>query len=277
MKNLILKTGLLNNLDTELIGNGGNSRLDIMLDISTGEVWADEWHSHEQNSWKEYNDNNVFRVGKATNSILEDEDGLDPEGKCDWQIEIFARKDVVEYPYENVLMSGDYYNDSYNIDNVLETIRELYFADYYCLDYGKVADSNGTLYSYEEEKEYYLDLEKALKALARIDLSPLEFAAVAVYKNGEYEGQEEERYGKEAKKIIKRLRREGETFGDFLKEARNGKGFTQLECATLIDCPKNTFQKWEYNQQKPNGAYTVKLIKLLDLDPETAKNLLEDE
>ena len=102
LKNLILKTELLNHLDTELIGNGGNSRLDIMLDLETGELWADEFYSHEEGSYQDYHDENIICVGKATNGIVLDDNDND------------------------ITLSGDYYNDNYNVDNVLSAIKDLY-------------------------------------------------------------------------------------------------------------------------------------------------------
>jgi hypothetical protein len=129
MKKLKLKTDKLNNLDTELIGNGGQSRLDIMLDLESGEVWADEFYDHEANSWKEYDEKNIVKIGKATNAILEDDETgeADPEGRCWWNVEIFAAEKDCLNPYgNNVTVAGDYYNDNYNVDVVLDAIKNLY-------------------------------------------------------------------------------------------------------------------------------------------------------
>jgi hypothetical protein len=90
MKKLILKTEKLNNLDTELIGNDGNSRLDIMLNIETGEVWADEFYDYEINSRSRYYDDSIVQVGRAWNAIIEDEETgeADPDGRCWWVVTI---------------------------------------------------------------------------------------------------------------------------------------------------------------------------------------------
>jgi hypothetical protein len=122
MKNLTLKTNLLNNLDTKLIGNGGQSRLDIMLDLESGEVWADEFYDHEANSWKEYDNKNIICVGKATNSTMEDEDG-EEIGGCEWNITIYAQNGN---PNEDIYITGDYYNNSYDVEDVLDAIIQLW-------------------------------------------------------------------------------------------------------------------------------------------------------
>lgn len=125
MKKLILKTDKLNNLDTELIGNGGNSRLDIMLDLDTGEVWADVFFDHEDNSWARYHDENIIQVGIAQNGILEDEETgkADPDGRCWWDIVIYAQNDN---PNDDIYITGDYYNNSYDVADVLDAIKDLY-------------------------------------------------------------------------------------------------------------------------------------------------------
>lgn len=125
MKKLILKTDKLNNLDTELIGNGGNSRLDIILDLDTGEVWADEFYDHEDNSWTRYHDENIIQVGTAQNGILEDEETgeTDPDGRCWWDIAIYAQNDN---PNDDIYITGDYYNNSYDVADILVAIKDLY-------------------------------------------------------------------------------------------------------------------------------------------------------
>jgi hypothetical protein len=129
MKKLILKTERLNNLDTELIGNGGNSRLDIMLDLETGEVWADVFYDHEANSWARYEDKNIVCVGRARNAILKDDETgeADPDGRCFWNVTIWGPYDVAHWRDE-VYITGDYYNNSYDVDDVLDAITQLYFA-----------------------------------------------------------------------------------------------------------------------------------------------------
>lgn len=125
MKKLILKTDKLNNLDTELIGNGGNSRLDIMLDLDTGEIWADEFYDHEDNSWVSYHNENIIQVGTARNGILEDEEigEADSDGRCWWSIIIYAPNDN---PNDDIYITGDYYNDSYDVTDILVAIKDLY-------------------------------------------------------------------------------------------------------------------------------------------------------
>ena len=128
MKKLILATDRLNNLDTELIGNGGQSRLDIMLGLSTGTVWADEFYDHEANSWKMYLDENIICVGTARNAIIEDEETgeADPDGRCWWNIRIYSPNDN---PADDIYLSGDYYNDYYDVDNVIDVISMLYMEE----------------------------------------------------------------------------------------------------------------------------------------------------
>ena len=125
MKKLILKTKKLNNLDTKLIGNGGSSRLDIMLDIDTGEIWADEFYDHEDNSWIRYHDESIIQVGTARNGILEDEETgeANSDGRCWWDVVIYAQNDN---PNDDVYITGDYYNNSYDVVDVLDAIKDLY-------------------------------------------------------------------------------------------------------------------------------------------------------
>lgn len=125
MKNLTLKTDKLDDLDVKLIGNGGQSRLDIMLDLDTGEVWADVFYDHESNSWSRYEDKNIICVGKARNAILvDDETGEeDPEGRCWWTVMVYPPNGNLD---DAIFLSGDYYNDYYDVDTVIDVISMLY-------------------------------------------------------------------------------------------------------------------------------------------------------
>lgn len=125
MKKLVLRTERLNNLDTELIGNGGQSRLDIMLDLDTGEIWTEEFYDHEINSWARYYDDNIIQIGRARNGIIVDDDTgeVDPDGRCWWNVIIYAPD---SYCTSSIELSGDYYNDYYDVDNVLDVIIMLY-------------------------------------------------------------------------------------------------------------------------------------------------------
>lgn len=124
MKKLILKTEKLNNLDTVLIGNGGNSRLDIMLDLETGEVWADEFYDHEANWWSKYEDENIICVGRARNNKMKDESEEEVEG-CDWNVTIWGPDDEVHRPDE-ICIAGDYYNNYYDVNDILNAIEQFY-------------------------------------------------------------------------------------------------------------------------------------------------------
>ena len=99
-----------------------------MLDLETGELWADEFYSHEEGSYQDYHDENIICVGKATNGIvLDDNDEEDSGGKCFWNITIYPVEKDYNNPYDNdITLSGDYYNDNYNVDNVLSAIKDLY-------------------------------------------------------------------------------------------------------------------------------------------------------
>lgn len=125
MKKLILRTDKLNNLDTVLIGNDGNSRLDIMLNIETGEVWVDEYYDYEVNSWKRYDDKNIICVGHARNAIIEDEETgeADPEGRCWWVVRIYAPNGN---PDDIIYLDNDTCYDNYNVDVVIDAIKQLY-------------------------------------------------------------------------------------------------------------------------------------------------------
>ena len=125
MKNLTLRTDKLKNLDTELIGNDGNSRLDIMLNIETGEVWADEYYDYMANPLKRYDDKNIICVGTARNAIIEDEETgeVDSEGRCWWVVRIYAPNGN---PDDAIYLDNDTCYDNYNVDVVLDAIKQLY-------------------------------------------------------------------------------------------------------------------------------------------------------
>ena len=86
-----------------------------------------------------------------------------------------------------------------------------------------------------------------------------------------------DRHEKTVEKVFSTRGKFKMTFGDLLKIARAKKRLTQKATSTYVGCPLNTYQKWEYDKQKPSGIYTLKLIKLLDLDPEKIQNILENE
>lgn len=128
MKELTLRTKKLNNLDSMLIGNGGNSRLDIMLDLKSGEIWEDEFLSHEVNSWKKYRNKNIVCVGRATNSIVVDEESKKPKG-YGWNVTIWEQwKNTLwgQKEPEEINIVGDCLNNSYDIKDVLSAIKQFY-------------------------------------------------------------------------------------------------------------------------------------------------------
>lgn len=126
MKKLTLKTKKLNNLDSVLIGNGGQSRLDIMLDLDSGEVWADEYFDHEANSWIDYDDKNIIQIGTARNGILEDEEtGVADENGYWWNVTIYPEDKNNIFLCNDIVLSNDY-NNSYNVKDVLDAIKDLY-------------------------------------------------------------------------------------------------------------------------------------------------------
>ena len=114
MKKLNLKTtDKLRRIDRELIGDGRGSRLDIMLDVKTGEVWTNEYYSHEHASYKRYADDNILCVGYARN-FLDDE----PDQGLTWWVELTAPK------------SGPVCFDTgecvFEIEAILKTIERLF-------------------------------------------------------------------------------------------------------------------------------------------------------
>jgi len=117
---LMRKDDMLTKISKELIGNGGNSRLMIMLDKVNNEVWSDEFYDHEQYSWKEYNDDNIICVGKVRNYEIQGEG----ENGIGWNIEIFAPDGDPDE--SNNDLSGDEWNDYIDGDKILEAINEMY-------------------------------------------------------------------------------------------------------------------------------------------------------
>lgn len=109
----IVENSMLTRIGSEEIGNNG--RLDIMLDTSSGLVWADECHG---NSWSQYDDEDIICVGNAKNEYGKDEDGEDLDYLM-WTIEIYAPENESEFLYGD----GDYAID---VDEILETIAGLY-------------------------------------------------------------------------------------------------------------------------------------------------------
>lgn len=116
MKNLTLRTDKLNNLSTMLIGNGGGSRLDIMLDLESGEIWTDEFYDHEENSWIDYDDKNIIQVGTARNGILAD------ENRYWWNVTIYPEDKNNVFLCDDIVLSSD--NNSYK--DILDAIEGLY-------------------------------------------------------------------------------------------------------------------------------------------------------
>jgi len=121
----IRASDMLERIDRELIGNGGNSRLAIMLDTETMEVWTDEFCDNEQNSWHEYNDDAVICVGNATNSLYpdEDEENYDPED------EGFAWHVVIRCKSDDQHFGGSSWDTSCDIDEILDAIAREYFPN----------------------------------------------------------------------------------------------------------------------------------------------------
>ena len=123
MKLKLRENDNLSKIGNEEIGNGGNSRLDIMLDISTGEIWSIEFCDHESNSWVQYSDNDTICIGQAHNYYCEDDSGNDLDYLM-WTIEIYTPdKDQNKSEF---FYGSDEYSTSVDIDEVLETISNIY-------------------------------------------------------------------------------------------------------------------------------------------------------
>lgn len=76
---------------------------------------------------------------------------------------------------------------------------------------------------------------------------------------------------KKKKEGLERIMNE---FKDLLKAARKKKKITQKEVAELIGLGRNNYtvyQKWEYGIGMPSSIYLLKLIKVLDIDPNEIK------
>ena len=111
---------MLGRIDKEEIGNGNGSRLDIYLDKSNGEVFSKEFYDCDQNSWLNFHDDDIIKIGTASNSLVEDENGNEEDNWYDWHIEIDEPNGNES---NNIVIAGDGYC---NVDYVISEINELY-------------------------------------------------------------------------------------------------------------------------------------------------------
>ena len=61
--------------------------------------------------------------------------------------------------------------------------------------------------------------------------------------------------------------RENFNFGKQLKQAREEKGLTRLELASLIGVQYYNISDWETNRSEPSFSLLIKLCKVLDTTP----------
>lgn len=143
MKRKIVKLGKyddLRNLDSDFLGEG--KRLDIMLDVSTGELWSDYCTC---NSWEEYSDTDVIKIGYAENwldmELLKEEygDSFGEDEMDDIKEEVTGWKwrvgiepdggDVWDYDFDCRLSSesaeGDVWDDHYRVDAIIDLAQEI--------------------------------------------------------------------------------------------------------------------------------------------------------
>ena len=128
MKLTIKNDDTLERINKELIGNGGNSRLDIFLDTETGEVWTLEFYDHEENSWTKYRNEAIVRVGCATNYIYPEVG----EKNYNYENEGFAWRVVIgndENCYNDFDFYGDSWENRYNTDEIIEKIAEIFIKE----------------------------------------------------------------------------------------------------------------------------------------------------
>jgi len=71
--------------------------------------------------------------------------------------------------------------------------------------------------------------------------------------------------------------REHETFGTFMKQAREKVGLTQLAAAEKIGVSDGTIQNWEYAMSRPQKAYHDAIIETYGLDRMTFEMKLDDD
>lgn len=110
----------LHSLDDDLLGE--NARLDIMLDKATGELWSDYCIG---NSWKEYDDEDIIKIGFAENWC--DEEALREfnEEDEDEEEEIDERVTHWECRIYDEIISGNIWDDYYNVENIVEVAQEV--------------------------------------------------------------------------------------------------------------------------------------------------------
>ena len=120
MKLKLRENDMLGRIDKEEIGNGNGSRLDIYLDKSNGEVFSKEFYDSDQNSWLNFHDDNIIKIGTASNSLVETEESNEEDNWYDWHIEIDEPNGNES---KNIVIAGDGYC---NVDYVISEINELY-------------------------------------------------------------------------------------------------------------------------------------------------------
>lgn len=66
-------------------------------------------------------------------------------------------------------------------------------------------------------------------------------------------------------------------FNDLVRDARMNEGFTQAALAEELGISKNAIEKYEQGTRRPEARILMKLIKVLDLDPEEVEIALDKE
>lgn len=65
-------------------------------------------------------------------------------------------------------------------------------------------------------------------------------------------------------------------FHELLKKARLAKGYTQKQTAEKVGVTLVSYQRWEYDMRIPESQYMLKLITVLNLNPDAVQKALSD-
>lgn len=63
------------------------------------------------------------------------------------------------------------------------------------------------------------------------------------------------------------------TFGKYITDAIDGKGWTQQRLAAELSCPASNVSRWCTGAQRPSSGSLDALVKTLELDPRLALDL----
>lgn len=204
--------------------------------------------------------------------------GLEPSGD---EFMVFETLEEAEVEFEKMInvirdennyISIEIWKEENNY--IAETIKIHYttLVNYYQLDHGWIEHDGGhSSYGIEEDK--FERLEEALEELKSRTIEKNDYIDLNYFEDGEYEDTIHTFYGPEAKKI-KAKDYHGSVLALILQEARTRKQLTQQEVANKLEVAVSTYQRYEYGNRFPDGKTMIKLINILDLNPQEIENII---